>query len=35
MPYISAAGVLLMTLLLSVGYHVVDSESMTGPPTPA
>jgi DHA1 family tetracycline resistance protein-like MFS transporter len=35
MPYISAAGVLLMTLLLSVGYHVVDSESLAGPATPA
>jgi MFS transporter, DHA1 family, tetracycline resistance protein len=35
MPYISAAGVLLMTLLLSVGYHVVDAESIAGPPTPA
>jgi DHA1 family tetracycline resistance protein-like MFS transporter len=35
MPYITAAGVLLMTLLLSVGYHVVDPESMAGPPTPA
>jgi hypothetical protein len=27
--------VLLMTLLLSSGYHVVDSESIAGPATPA
>ena len=26
MPYISAAGFLMLTLVLSVGYHVVDHD---------